>query len=134
MMWKMLMKLRLILLIGLVSLCIVGCRQSSDPTPNPSILINVRYEPDPPIAGDGVVIVILRDSAGNPIDNALIHLRGDMTHAGMAPVMYDVNESVNGEYNVPFDWNMGGDWILTVTAVLADGSTTEVLFNVSVGG
>src|SRR5690349_25023246 len=123
------MKLRLLLLMCLLSLIVVGCRQSSEPTPNPSILVNLRYEPDPPVVGDGVVIIVVRDSLGNPIDNALIHLRGDMSHAGMAPVMYDVNESVNGEYRVAFNWNMSGDWILTVTTVLADGSTTEVLFN-----
>jgi hypothetical protein len=132
MMWKNGMKLRLLLL--LLSLFIVGCRQSNEPTPNPSILINLRYEPDPPIVGEGTVIVILRDSLGNPIDNALIHVRGDMNHAGMTPVMYDVNESVNGEYSVAFNWHMSGDWIITVTTVLADGSTTEVLFNVTVGG
>ena len=128
------MKLRLLLLMCLLSVFIVGCRQSSDPTPDPSVLVNIRYEPDPPVVGDGVLIVVVRDAQGNPIDNALIHIRGDMNHAGMVPVMYDVNESVNGEYRVTFNWNMGGDWIITVTTVLPDGTTTELLFNVSVGG
>ncbi|MFN8372448.1 MAG: FixH family protein, partial [Anaerolineae bacterium] len=101
--------------------------------PDASFLINVRYEPDPPTVGEGIVVVILRDSGGFPIDNATLFLRGDMTHAGMAPVETEFSDSVDGEYRVPFNWNMGGDWILTVRAVLADGTASEVQFNVSVG-
>jgi hypothetical protein len=128
------MTYRLFLVFVFLSLVLVGCRQSSDPTPDPSILVNLRYEPDPPVVGEGTVIVVVRDALGNPIDNALVNIRGDMNHAGMVPVIVETQASVNGEYSVPFNWNMGGDWILTVTTTLADGSTTEVLFNVTVGG
>jgi hypothetical protein len=80
-----------------------------------------------------VLVVILQDANGIPIDNAAINVRGDMNHAGMTPVLRDVNASSAGEYRVNFDWSMGGDWILTITAILSDGSRAEAQFNVRVG-
>jgi hypothetical protein len=123
---------RLLFLLLVLCFVLIGCRQNSEPSPNANVQIDVRYEPDPPTAGEGTIIVTLRDASGSPIDNATLDLRGDMNHAGMVPVLQQVSESENGEYLVLFDWNMGGDWILTVTATLADGSTAEERFDVNV--
>jgi hypothetical protein len=41
-----------------------------------------------------------------------------MDHAGMESVDREVKESTNGVYRVPFEWTMGGGWIVGVTAQL----------------
>ncbi len=125
--------MRRLLFFMLLCLALISCRQNSELASNPNIQFDVRYEPTPPTVGEGMLIITLRDAARNPIDDAALSVRGDMNHAGMVPVLRDVTESINGEYRVLFDWRMGGDWTLTVTATLPDGSRAEERFNVSVG-
>ena len=40
----------------------------------------------------------------------------------MAPVVADVIERGDGEYEAPLQFTMAGDWILLVTGQLPDGS------------
>jgi hypothetical protein len=52
-----------------------------------------------------------------PLKNAQITVRGDMTHAGMAPVQQSAREIGGGKYVLDnFHFTMSGDWVLTVTA------------------
>ncbi len=37
-----------------------------------------------------------------------------------------------GVYRTDLEWTMAGDWIVTVTATLADGQTVEQQFDLSV--
>jgi nitrogen fixation protein FixH len=67
--------------------------------------------------------VTVTDNAGQPVTGAAVEARGDMTHAGMAPVLVSAEETGPGIYVAQMDWNMGGDWILTVTATAPDGRT-----------
>ena len=39
----------------------------------------------------------------------------------------------NGLYSVPFEWTMGGDWVVQVTAKLKDGGTATQQFKFTVG-
>jgi len=59
-------------------------------------------------------------------------LRGDMTHAGMAPVLEDAEEVGEGLYRASFEWTMAGDWVITVSGKLDDGRTIRREFQVSV--
>jgi hypothetical protein len=43
-----------------------------------------------------------------------------MDHEGMISIDGESNTSLNGEYQVPFTWTMGGGWIIDVTAQLPD--------------
>lgn len=71
--------------------------------------------------------VMLMDKDGNAITDAKVGLEGNMNHAGMVPVIADPVEdgadgSEDGMYQLPFAFTMGGDWIITVSAEMADGS------------
>ena len=77
-------------------------------------------------------MVKITDTTGKPVEIERITVRGDMNHAGMAPVIRDVEQITNGRYHVPFEWTMGGEWIVTVAAQLADGQMVEERFGFSV--
>ncbi|MDZ4764688.1 MAG: FixH family protein [Chloroflexota bacterium] len=116
---------------------LAGCRESLQATPTPdsaSARLDLRAEPDPPTSGDGTLMVTVTDAAGQPIDGASVSARGDMTHAGMSPTFGLAAGSTNGVYRIPFAWKMGGDWIVTVTAVLPDGTTLTGEYSFTVEG
>ncbi len=75
----------------------------------------------------------LNDPAGASIDDARLSLRGDMTHAGMVPVLAETEGGTDGLYRLPVEWSMAGEWILTVEAVLPDDTRVAREFDLSVG-
>ncbi len=126
------------LLLVLV-LLLAACRESAQPTPtpenftpSPDVEIEMAVEPSPPTAGDAVLVVTLHSPDGAPITNASIAARGDMNHAGMVPVFGETNQNSDGVYRIPFEWSMGGDWIVTLTVTLADGAQVERSFDMSI--
>lgn len=119
------------LLILILLLTLVGCRESAQPTPTPAPnapRLSLEVDPSPPAVGDATLLITLTAPDGQPIDGARISVRGDMNHAGMQPVMGVSAEGEGGIYRVPFRWTMGGDWIVTITASLPDG--TQIVENV----
>jgi hypothetical protein len=94
--------------------------------------IELEVQPAPPRVGPATLIISLADQQGQPIKEATLAVEGNMTHAGMVPVMATVTTGEEGRYTVPFEWSMGGDWIVTVQATLADGRSVTRDFNVSV--
>jgi hypothetical protein len=50
----------------------------------------------------------------------------------MQPSLGAATKSQDGRYEVPFDWTMGGDWVLTVTATLPDGRVVQREFPATV--
>jgi hypothetical protein len=52
----------------------------------------------------------------------------------MKPVLAEVGDGEGGKYETPFEWTMGGDWIVTVTATLPDGRTAQQQFTYTVQG
>ncbi len=114
----------------LLLLMLVACGQQNNATPVPVNLdMSARVEPEPPAVGEATLIVTLKDAAGSPVDNAALKIHGDMDHEGMASVDHEVSQSANGEYRVPFEWTMGGGWIITVTAHLPDGGEVIKIFD-----
>jgi hypothetical protein len=113
----------------------VGCgrisRQADQAT---DVNIGLAVHPDPPGVGPAYLTISVTDADGTPIDDARLQIKGDMTHAGMQPVLAQVEGGDNGNYETPFEWTMGGDWIFTVTASLPDGRTTARYFTVTVEG
>ncbi len=126
---------KILLLFALVALCcLASCRQTDTPTPNgaaPAATITITTNPDPPIIGESTLTISLTQD-GAPLANAPVSLRGDMNMAGMKPVLADVTTGDDGTVDVPFSWSMGGDWIVTVTVTLADGSQVSQDFNYTV--
>jgi hypothetical protein len=83
-------------------------------------------------AGPAAVEVTLRNESGQPATGAAVTLRGDMNHGGMKPVVVQMRESAEGTYLADdFRFTMGGDWLLTVEAVLPGGAKVERTFEVT---
>jgi hypothetical protein len=119
----------LLILSFMLACCLAACRQSQQtPTEAPGITIDLHVDPQPPVIDDSVLLITLLDAQKQPINDATIEVRGDMTHAGMQPVSATVEGGTEGQYQTPFRWTMGGDWVLTVTATLANGTVVTKTF------
>lgn len=125
---------RLIILALLATLVIItGCRQSNAISDaGKTVQISLSVEPSPPIVGETVLTVTLLSDRGESIEGASLQVRGDMSHAGMAPEFGEVETADGGKYRIPFKWTMGGDWILTITATLAAGEIVKDTFKFTV--
>lgn len=120
------------LLLAALTAVVSGCRESQQAaTSNDDVNFALEITPEPPTVGEATLLVTLTDNEGNPITDATVAVNGDMNHAGMVPVEREVSENTDGVYEVPFEWTMGGDWILTVTAMLADDTTARQTFDVT---
>lgn len=120
----------------LIALVVSGCRQQQAPpstADNPAVNIAVAVEPSPPMTGEAKLIVTLTDPDGAPISGAKASARGDMTHPGMVPVLAEADCDDAGRCEIPFEWTMGGDWIVDITVTLSDGTTAAQQFDYSVG-
>lgn len=81
--------------------------------------------------GPSQIDVQITDEQGQPISGADVQLRGDMTHAGMQPVITPMHDAGEGRYVAQdFAFTMAGDWILFVEATLPDGTRTQRIFEV----
>ncbi len=113
------MKYLLILVFAIFPLLsLIGCAQESAARPPADVDIAIQTEPEPLTVGETTLIITLTDSSGSHVDGAKLQIQGNMDHAGMTPVNRETSESSNGEYRVPFEWTMGGGWVVAVTAQL----------------
>jgi len=77
------------------------------------------------VVGGGVVEVTLKDGDAL-VEGAAVEVHGDMTHAGMAPVIAAALEVEPGLYRTEaFGFTMAGDWIITAQAKARDGRTAK---------
>ena len=115
-------------------MCLAACRQSQQPLPTPDdvITIDIQTSPQPAVVGDLTLVIQVFDKKGSPIPDAHVDVRGDMTHAGMEPVLAIAQGSIDNEYRIPFRWTMAGDWVVTVNVVLSSGETFQKTFNFTV--
>jgi hypothetical protein len=78
--------------------------------------LSIKLETSNPKVGK-IPITLTIAYQNKPLENAQITVRGDMTHAGMAPVQQVAREVGGGKYVLDgFYFTMSGDWVLTVTA------------------
>lgn len=97
--------------------------------------LKVRVELDgtPKLGVVPVVVYVLDGDTG--VSGATVKVTGDMTHAGMAPVLADAVETEPGLYRADaFAFTMAGDWIITTDVGLADGDERQVETSVTVPG
>ena len=128
---------RVVLLVILL-LGTAACRQSQQQAATRTaggadVQIELAPEPDPPVTGEGTLLITVSGLNDQPSEVTRIDVRGDMNHAGMQPVFGSAESAEDGVYRVAFNWSMAGDWILEVTATLSDGSTASQRFDVTVG-
>ncbi len=119
----------MIILMATLSAC--GRIQQNQAQP-PDVTLEMTFEPEQPAVGPTQLIFTLTDGQGRPINDANLAIEGNMTHAGMVPVVAQVESGETGRYVVPFEWTMGGDWVVTVETTLADGRHFSREFPVTV--
>lgn len=111
---------------------LVACGSSTPPASEAAVQITLL-----PGQGDNGLQVQLHNAAHEPLTDATVTLEGNMNHAGMAPVIAapvkDGDDGASdGVYSIPFQFSMLGDWIVTVTVELADGTQSTQDINVTV--
>ncbi|MEZ4767425.1 MAG: FixH family protein [Caldilineales bacterium] len=126
--------LLLVLAVGL-ALTLSACQRASqqpDTGATAGVTMTLAVNPDPATVGQAQVTITLNDADGQPVSGATVAIKGDMSHAGMVPVLADATDEGAGAYRADLKWTMAGDWIVTVTATLPDGQTAEQQFDLSV--
>ncbi len=114
-------------LLWLMAACRQPAAESSD-----NINIAVSVADEALAVGEATLIITLTDANGAPINDASLEVRGDMNHAGMQPVLRSAQDGEAGIYRVPFEWTMGGDWFVEVTATRSNGESATARFDFSI--
>ena len=115
---------RAICLLALV-LTLAACRPPPDGAGAaarlpPGVTVEIALDAEPRVATVPVNITITRDGA--PLAGATVTVTGDMTHAGMIPVVAAATELAPGRYRADaFAFDMVGDWFITAEARLPTG-------------
>lgn len=126
---------QMIISVLIVLLALAGCREQAAPSGDDAPLqIELNVSPEEPAVGDAELRVEVTDADGAPVDDATVSARGDMSHAGMQPVLAETEGGEDGVYVLPFEWTMGGDWFVDVTATRPNGDTATARFEYSVSG
>lgn len=124
----------LFILLALTLAVAGGCRRASHQPDAGNITIELERPLFEPAAGPTVLYLRVLDTAGNALDNAAIHARADMIHAGMVPLFVEAGAGRNGLYTLPIEWTMTGDWVVSVEASLPDGRRAARQFDFTVTG
>ena len=112
--------------LGALWVLLLGAAGCGAPPPErPPIEFDWTLRPDPPREGPATLTLNLTDSSGHPVSGADVEVEGNMTHAGMQPVFAEATEADAGQYTVPLEFTMAGDWFLLIEATLPDGRSIE---------
>jgi hypothetical protein len=98
--------------------------------PASSVLVQSAITPAPPHVGPASVQVTLTDPAGTPLSGLHVSMEADMSHAGMAPIFFDSQETEKGHYKGDVNFSMPGDWVILLHITMTDGSKIEKQFEV----
>lgn len=116
----------------IVLLLLAGCgriqneRVTGAGTGTVGVVMDVNVEmDDSPRVGEEAQVLITLTQDGAPVSGATLTVEGNMTHAGMEPLILEARESEPGRYRAPLTWTMGGAWIVTVRGTLPDGTAVE---------
>jgi hypothetical protein len=125
-------------LLALLLLALAGCGRVQDAralNSNPDVKVTLAAAPASPVANQASTLSISLAGADNQaIDGAQVQVEGNMSHAGMVPVLATAAPAGSGVYKATMTWTMAGDWVLTVKATLPDGRTVTREFPARVSG
>ncbi len=100
---------------------------------NSSIKARVEVPENPKLGLQTLSVYLLEDSKA--LSGASIEITGDMTHAGMVPVIAMAVETETGLYQTKdFEFTMAGDWILTTVIKTPSGEKITLEKKLSVAG
>lgn len=121
----------LIILLSATAGCQRGSQQAAADQA-PEIVATLAVAPDPAMVGPATLAIQLADPSGAALPGARVALQGDMSHAGMQPLLAAAAETTAGVYQAQWTWSMAGDWFVTATATLPDGRTLVRRFDLTV--
>ena len=113
---------RFVLVLLLATLFVPACHR---PAQDPGITFTHALNPQPPRVGAETIDVELRDAQGQAVSGAHVELEGNMSHAGMSPVIGVMREIESGKYRGTLPLTMAGDWIVLVNVTLSNGRHAE---------
>jgi len=89
-----------------------------------------EVSPQPPRVGPLTITLRAADTHGKPATGVRIKLEGNMSHAGMTPVLAGAKEREPGQYSSTMELSMAGDWYFVVHMTLPDGRKLERQFEI----
>src|SRR5215207_4905622 len=97
----------------IIILAFVGCQRSRQSSEADNTALQIALQP---LSAQDALVVVLTGANGAPVTDATVALEGNMSHPGMVPVVTDAvadeaDGSADGHYQLPFTFNMLGDWI-----------------------
>lgn len=98
--------------------------------------ITAYFQPDPPRVGTNTLTLTIRDTDGQPVEDATIDATATMPAMGAMPEMRSqgqVTTEGKGRYRLMFDLSMAGSWPLTLNIRTPDGREAELPFNFVTG-
>lgn len=115
--------------LAILLLCllpIVGCRQQQQSATD----IQLSITASDLLVGETMLLVKATDRNGDTLTNpGTLTVRGDMQHAGMIPVLAESASAIDGVFTLPFEWTMGGAWIVEASLALPDGAVATETFH-----
>lgn len=127
-------RLFLFVLLLVTGLTVIGCSRVSQEAAQQPLQIELIEPLFPPGIGTYTMNIRLFDENNNPVNDAQIAIKADMTHAGMIPILANATDGDKGLYKVPIEWTMGGDWVIIIQATLPDGTIAEETFPITISG
>ena len=115
-----------ILFLSLAALlALAACRQQQ-----PSLTeIQLAMSVSDTLVGETTLLMTVTDEDGNTLpDPGTLKVRADMDHAGMAPVRAQADKAIDGVFTIPFEWTMGGSWIIEASLTLDNGTVASETF------
>lgn len=117
-----------------LALALVACDPPGEGDADPRRPIAVALL-DPPARVGPAVVEVRPQLDGAAVAGATVRVVGDMTHAGMVPVVADAADVGGGVYRTEgFLFDMAGDWVLSVDVTYPDGTKRSASLSVSVAG
>ncbi|TFH35463.1 MAG: hypothetical protein E4G99_07240 [Anaerolineales bacterium] len=114
-------QLKILSAVIILAFMLPACSRRTTVDQAPELSVELEIVPAPPRPGSSTLIIQISDENGTGLGELTLAVRGDMSHAGMGPILVDAVTSASSLYSVPFEWSMAGDWVLTISSTLADG-------------
>lgn len=106
---------------------------SNTEAPDNGVRVSTEVVGEPALGSSAVRVYILHNNAA--AEGATVQVTGDMTHAGMEPVISSAPQVEPGLYETQdFTFTMSGDWFITTDVTLATGETASNVISLTVPG